>query len=173
MLVTLKFFLVIVIIISSAYLGFLKSISYVKREKSLRDICIFFNRIKSEILYTQNTLPNVYESSRQDLEEDIKNMLGAISTDMLICKDKFSIEKSIEKNVDSIKCLEEIDKNYIKKGLKNLGKTDLEGQENLIKNTLSLLEVQLKDATKMKEKNAKLYKKLGVVIGLFIVIIVI
>ncbi len=171
MIVILKLLLIVVIITGSSYLGYLKSISYVKREKILKDFNIFFNRIKSEINYMQSTVPNLIENNRQDLDEDIKDSLGAISTDMLITASAFQIEKSIEKNIDNIKYLEEIDKNYIKKGLNGLGKTDEKGQENLISNTMKLLEMQISEASISKVKNSKLYKNLGFLFGMFVVVI--
>lgn len=173
MIVVIKLILVIIILVASAHLGYIKSLLYIKREKALRDFSIFFNRIKAEILYTQNTVPNLIENNRQDLICEVKNSLGAISTDILINNNKFDIEKSIEKNIDEIKCLEETDKNYIIKGLNILGKTDIEGQQNLIENTISLLDIQIKNAMDMENKNSKLYKKLGVLLGLFLVVIVV
>lgn len=173
MIVFFKIICALVIILASSYLGYNKASLYSKREKVIRDFSIFFNRIKAEILYTQNTVPNLIENNRQDLYIDVKNSLGAISTDMLINESKFSIEKSIEKNINEIKCLEETDKNYIIKGLNFLGKTDIEGQQSIIENTISLLDIQIKDAKDMENKNSKLYKKLGILLGIFLVVIVI
>ena len=173
MITFIKLLLIIIILTSCTYLGYIKSISYIKREKILRDFSIFFNRIKAEIVYTQNTVPNLIENNRQDLSLEIKNALGAISTDILINKTPFNIQKSIEKNINDIKFLEETDKNYIIKGLNILGKTDIDGQQNLINNTISLLDIQIKNALDMENKNSKLYKKLGILLGLFLVIVVI
>lgn len=54
-----------------------------------------------------------------------------------------------------------------------LGKTDSEGQVNHIEEIKELLSIQLKNANLEKEKNEKLYKTLGMTIGLTIVIILI
>ena len=51
--------------------------------------------------------------------------------------------------------------------------TDIEGQISQIKVTESFLEKQIKQAQEEKNKNERLYKKLGTTIGLAIVIILI
>lgn len=171
MIIFLKSVLIIIIIFGCSYLGYLKSISFIKREKILKDFDIFFNRIKNEICYMQTTVPNLIENNRQDLDIEIKNALGAISTDMLITNSLFQIEKSIEKNIDKIKNLNSMDKNYIIKGLNGLGKTDEKGQESLICNTVKFIDMQIEEASNLKNKNAKLYKNLGFLFGMFVVIV--
>ena len=54
-----------------------------------------------------------------------------------------------------------------------LGKTDLEGQISEIKLVQNFLNTQIDLAEKEKQKNEKLYKTLGGVIGLAIVIILV
>ena len=54
-----------------------------------------------------------------------------------------------------------------------LGKTDLEGQVSEIKLVQNFLNTQIDIAEKEKQKNEKLYKTLGGVIGLAIVIILV
>ena len=56
---------------------------------------------------------------------------------------------------------------------KMLGQTDVEGQISQIEITENFLEKQIKEAQQEKNKNEKLYRKLGTTIGLAIVIILI
>ena len=77
-------------------------------------------------------------------------------------------EKAIDKSETS---LNNEDKNIIKSLGKMLGKTDLEGQVSEIKLVQNFLNNQIENAEKEKQKNEKLYKTLGGVIGLAIVII--
>ena len=56
---------------------------------------------------------------------------------------------------------------------KMLGQTDIEGQISQIEITESFLEKQITQAEQEKNKNEKLYRKLGTTIGLAIVIILI
>ena len=54
-----------------------------------------------------------------------------------------------------------------------LGKTDKEGQISRLELTKTFIEMQIENAKVEEQKNAKLYKTLGAVIGLAIVIILI
>jgi stage III sporulation protein AB len=54
---------------------------------------------------------------------------------------------------------------------KLLGKTNLEGQVREIELTQSFLKKQIEDAEQERQKNEKLYKTLGMTIGLAIVIL--
>ena len=56
---------------------------------------------------------------------------------------------------------------------KMLGQTDVEGQISQIEITENFLEKQIKEAQQEKNRNEKLYRKLGTTIGLAIVIILI
>ncbi len=61
--------------------------------------------------------------------------------------------------------------------LKNLGKllgtSDIDGQISQIELTQDFLEIQLKNAEEEKQKNEKLYQKLGSIVGLGLVVILI
>ena len=63
------------------------------------------------------------------------------------------------------------DKYTLKTLSKLLGQTDVEGQISQIDITQKFLEEQIKEASEQKQKNEKLYGKLGTTIGLAIVII--
>ena len=56
---------------------------------------------------------------------------------------------------------------------KMLGQTDIEGQVSQIEVTQEFLENQIEQAQEEKNKNEKLYSRLGTTIGLVIVIILI
>lgn len=51
--------------------------------------------------------------------------------------------------------------------------SDLEGQISQIEITEQFLETQIKQAEEEKQKNEKLYQKLGVIVGLAIVVILV
>ncbi len=61
--------------------------------------------------------------------------------------------------------------------LKNLAKllgiSDIDGQISQIEMTQNFLDTQLKQAQEEKQKNEKLYQKLGTIIGLAIVVMLI
>ena len=65
------------------------------------------------------------------------------------------------------------DKDILKKLGKLLGQTDVEGQVSEIEVTENFLNMQIEKAEEDKKKNQKLYKTLGITIGLIFVIILI
>lgn len=69
--------------------------------------------------------------------------------------------------------LTEEDKNVLFMLSKMLGQTDVEGQISQIEVTEEFLEKQIKEAEEEKNRNEKLYSRLGTTIGLAIVIILI
>ena len=74
-------------------------------------------------------------------------------------------------NISDIKEITDYDKNVFISTLKNLGRTDLEGQINIIENGINIIENQIKEANDIKLKNSKLYKTVGAIAGIMIVII--
>jgi len=89
---------------------------------------------------------------------------------MKFCAAGDAWNKAIDTNILNI--VEE-DKNILKNLSKLLGATDLQGQISQIDVTSSFLEEQIKKAEKEREKNEAMYRKLGMIIGLTIVIVVI
>ncbi len=77
-------------------------------------------------------------------------------------------EEAIDQSQTS---LSKEDKYVLKTLSKLLGQTDIEGQIAQIEITQKFLETQIKEAQEEKQKNEKLYSKLGTTIGLAIVII--
>ena len=165
-----KIIIAIAILFITSYMGMELANSLKSREEVLTDMITFLRLVQNEMMYMLNSLPTAYEMSRQRLKTELKNVLGAISLDM----SEFGVEKidaSITNNINSIKSLNEYDKEIIISTLKNLGRSDLESQYNIIENAISIINKQIKEANEIKNKNSKVYKTIGVITGLMIVII--
>lgn len=160
-----------VIIILSGYIGIYKAKSLKSREYILRDMVTFLNLVENEIKYMMSILPNAYESSRQKLITSLKDVIGQIVIDMLNSHSEVCIEQSIVNNISKLNELTEYDKNIIISILKNLGRSDIDGQINIIQNGIKVLENQIIEASDIKNKNSKLYKTVGIITGVMIVII--
>ena len=159
-----KFVISIGIIAGCSYIGIYKSKALKSREYILRDMVTFLGLVENEIKYMLSILPNAYESARQKLITSLKDKMGIIVVDMLNLENEYLIDQSIVKNISDIKEITDYDKNVFISTLKNLGRTDLEGQINIIEN-------QIKEANDIKLKNSKLYKTVGAIAGIMIVII--
>ena len=166
----IKIIISIVILFITSYIGIEMAGALKSREEILTDMITFLRLVQNEMMYMLNSLPIAFEMSRQRLNTELKNVLGAISLDM----SEFGVEKidaSITNNVNSIKCLNDYDKEIIISTLKNLGRSDLESQYNIIENGITIINKQIKEANEIKNKNSKVYKTIGVITGLMIVII--
>ena len=166
-----KFVISIGIIAGCSYIGIYKSKALKSREYILRDMVTFLGLVENEIKYMLSILPNAYESARQKLITSLKDKMGIIVVDMLNLENEYLIDQSIVKNISDIKEITDYDKNVFISTLKNLGRTDLEGQINIIENGINIIENQLKEANDIKLKNSKLYKTVGAIAGIMIVII--
>lgn len=159
------------VVACATLLGFIKAKKLSEREYILREFVVFLNNLKNEIRYMLTILPNAYEIARIPLKTKLKNALGAISTDMLDSNEPFKIEKSITENILAIDELSEYDRSIIIATLKNLGMTNVEGQCNIIDNTISVIENQINEASMIKNKNSKMYRAVGALSGIILVII--
>lgn len=128
----------------------------------------FLTSVENEIKYCLSLLPNAYEVSRLRLNTVLKDAIGNIVVDML---KNDNIDKSIVENISKIEGLLDYDKNVIISTLKNLGRSNVEGQINIIQNNISILENQIKEANEVKLKSSKMYRTIGTISGLIIVVL--
>lgn len=166
-----KIILCFVIVALCGYIGNLKSKKLKDREYILRESITFLNLVGNEIRYMMNILPNAYESARLKLTTSLKDAMGQIVVDMLTFESYTLVDQSIVRNISNIDELTEYDKNVFISTLKNLGRSDLDSQTNIIENGVEILGNQVKEANEFKLVNSKLYRTMGIITGLMIVII--
>ena len=166
----LKFILLFVLFCTSTIIGVLISKKYSNRVRILRDLKDALNIFEVKINFSFETIPEIFNEiankfngiTGKFFEDAVKNM----NYSNMSAGDAW--EKSIEKNGD---CLKKDDVNSIKALGKLLGKTDVDGQINQIELVSSYIERQINEATDEKNKNEKMYQKLGAIVGLVIVIV--
>ena len=168
--IVIKFIILGAILIGTSYIGVLISKKYLNRLIDLKEMKKGLNFFEEKIKFTYEPIPEVFEEISSKINSNIGNIFYNASKEM---KNK-SAGEAWESSVDSAKSdftKEDID---IIKGLaKMLGKTDLDGQVSEIRLTDKFLDVQIKEAERERSKNAKLYKTLGVTVGLALVIILV
>ncbi|MDD3303736.1 MAG: stage III sporulation protein AB [Clostridia bacterium] len=167
----IKLILAVGIVGITAYIGNLKAGKLKQREYILREMVTFLNLVKNEIKYMMSILPNAYESSRQKLVTPLKESIGQIVNDMISFENMDVIDRSIVENISKLHSLTDYDKNVISSTLKNLGRNDLESQINIIENGITILDNQIKEANDVKITNSKLYRTIGTITGIMIVVI--
>ena len=150
--IVFKIFISILIVGITSYLGFSGARKLRKREDTLRECITFFNMVENEIRYMLSILPNAYEVARQKLNSDLKIAIGQIVVDMLESDSYELVNQSIVNNISTIGELTPYDKNIIISTLKNLGKSDLEAQINILENAKEVILAQINEAQVYKNK---------------------
>ncbi len=167
---TLKWIIYVLIFATSTGLGILYSQKYQKRVNELKDFKTALNMLKTKIRFTYAPLKEIF----YDISKSITSKTGKIFEEAADYMDKVGATDSWTSAVKSAElCVTKEDKEVICQFGKLLGKTDLDGQLNEIELSLNFLETQIQKAEEEKNKNAKLYKSLGVIAGAGIIIILI
>lgn len=165
----LKIFILMLIFGICASLGILKSKTYENRAVELKKIKAGLEVLKTKIEFTYEPIKEIFTEISKIVYEKNENIFAETVKQM----EKDGVAESwniaVSKNIN----LNEEDKNTIKMFGKLLGKTDKAGQINEINITSKLLDCLIEKAEEEKNKNCKLFKTLGSLIGIGICIILI
>ena len=166
----IKYFMLLFVLIGSSYIGRCIAKKYSYRLEELEEMKNILNIFKSKIRFTYEPIPEIFKEMASNTKENIGQIFEKAEKDM---KD-FSAGEAWEKAVQTSETnLTDEDKHVLLMLSKMLGQTDVEGQISQIEITENFLKKQIKEAQQEKNKNEKLYRKLGTTIGLAIVIILI
>ena len=164
----IKYIMLFFILASCSLIGRYLAKKYVIRVIDLEEMKNALNMFKAKIKFTYQPMPEVFEEISQNTAEGVKEIFILAKEKM----NKMPASKAWEEAVEETRTgFTKEDKYVIKTLSKLLGQTDIEGQISQIEITEKFLETQLKQAQEEKNKNEKLYSKLGTTIGLAIVII--
>lgn len=158
------------IFLTCSAIGVLKSQKYIHRVNELKEFKNALNMFKTKIKFTYEPLPEIFKQISCRIEPSIGSIFKIASYNMNFFPAGDAWNKAIDTDILSIN-LE--DKKLLKDLSKLLGATDIEGQISQIEVTENFLDEQIKKAEKEREKNELMYRKLGMIIGLGIVIILI
>lgn len=168
----IKYIFLLTILLLAICIGNLMSKKYINRVKELIQIKLALNIIKSKIKFTQIPLKDIFEQIYKTTEEsNIKNFWKNTINGL---NKNFEIETAWGKAIDETETnLIKEDLNILREMGKMLGKTDVDGQVSNLDIASTFIDTQIKKAEIEKQNNSKLYKTLGVVSGLSIIIILI
>lgn len=168
--VFIKLFILLLVFGSSLSIGILISKKYSNRVIELKDMKNALNMFETKIRYTYESIPDIFKEIASKMQNNIGDIFIKSAEKM----------QSIPAGDAWVTCVSEIETNFtiedkrVLKGLgRLLGKTDIEGQISEIELVNNFLNTQIQEAEIEKNKNEKLYKTLGGVIGLTLVIILI
>ena len=165
-----KMFILILIFLSSLQAGKIISKKYFGRVAELKDMKNALNMFLTKIRFTYESVPESFREIGNSIDGNVGKMFR-ISSELMKYKSAGDAwEETIDKSQTNLK---EEDKDILKNFGRLLGKTDLEGQISEIKLVQEFLNTQIEIAETERQKNEKLYRTLGGVIGLAIVIILV
>ena len=163
-----KCMLLILIFFLSSAIGIMIAKVYENRVKELKEFKNVLNIMKTKMKFTYEPLEEIFKEISSNNSTKIEEIFGKMSNQILYEQVKNVWEDCIQEADISIN---QEDKDVLKKLGKLLGQTDVEGQVSEIDVTQSFLDVQIEKAEEEKKKNQKMYKTLGIVVGLVFVII--
>ena len=164
----IKMFLLISIFVCSLYIGILISKKYSNREKELIELQNALNMLEAKIKFTYEPLADLF----LDISESIKNNIGQIFEKAQHKMNIIGVGQAWNNAVEDTNTdLTEEDKNILKGLGRLIGKTDIEGQISEIELLKNFIVKQTEKAKIEREKNEKIYKTLGGIAGMAIVII--
>ena len=166
----IKLFILFLIFLSSLKAGKIIAKKYSNRVDNLKEMKNALNMFLTKIKFTYESVPETFNEIGNNINGDIGKIFRNASEIMKEKSAKDAWEEVVDKTGTS---LTKEDKSIIKNLGRMLGKTDLEGQVSEIKLVQDFLNTQIEIAEKEKQKNEKLYKTLGGVVGLAIVIILV
>ena len=156
------------IFLSSSLIGILISKKYINRVNELKEFKNALNIFKTKIRYTYAPIPEIFMEISECINPSIGGVfsMAASKMNLLAAGDAWGLALKMEELSISNE-----DKLVLNNLSKLLGKTDLQGQINQIEMTEDYLDEQIRKAEKEKDKNERLYRILGMILGLAIVII--
>ena len=158
------------IFLTCSVIGILISKKYSNRVQELKEFKSALNIFKTKIRYTYDPIPEIFLDIAKNLNSNISNVfsIAANKMDILAAGDAWNLAIKFE-----MLNINDEDRMVLRNLSKLLGKTDLEGQINQIDITENYLEEQKKKAETQREKSEKMYRTLGMIIGLTIVIVLV
>lgn len=161
----IKFIILGATAIICGYIGFGVSRFYTNRSKFFKSLELLFDKLKSEISFSQNKLIEIvsnYECPSTEAKKLIQNFVDCLNFDKPISKENL---------FTGIKILHEEEKSFLEIFFKTLGKFDALNQTSQLENQKVELGGLYKKADEEAKKYAPLYSKLGIIVGLVIALV--
>lgn len=168
--VFIKAFILLLIFLASLHGGKIIAKKYSNRVSELKEMKNALNMFLTKIKFTYESVPETFKEIGNNVNGNVGQIFRLASDHMKEKSAGDAWEEVVEKTDTSLTVE---DKEIIKKLGRLLGKTDIEGQISEIKLVQDFLNTQIDVAERERQKNEKLYKTLGGVVGLAVVIILI
>lgn len=158
------------IFLSCSLIGILISKKYSNRVNELKEFKNALNIFKTKIRYTYEPIPEIFKEISKNVNSNVSSVFKSAAEKMEFCPAGEAWNLALK--LDNLN-IDDEDRNALNNLSKLLGKTDLEGQLSQIEMTSDFLDKQIRKAENQKEKSERMYRTLGMIIGMAIVIILI
>ena len=166
----IKIFVLFLVFLISTYIGVLISNKYLNRVKDLKEIKKALNMFLNKMKFTYEPIPQIFNDISNKTNENISYVFKEASNKMKEMPADIAWKYSLKSSNTS---LTKEDKETLKGLGDMLGKLDIDGQVSQIELINNFIDTQIESAEEEKKKYVKMYKTLGITVGLTIVIILI
>lgn len=163
----------IIIVLGCTYFGIYFGENFKRRNTQLNQFLKAILILNNEVIYAQSPIPQALSSISSKFNDAIGKLLEGISN-RLIDEKNDSVYEAYLDEYNALKdkfFLKEDDERVIEDFFKSLGETAMYGQDKIFKLTIDNLKRNCEVAKEMEVKNVKMYRALGVSIGIMIVIV--
>ncbi|MCK9216724.1 MAG: stage III sporulation protein SpoIIIAB [Firmicutes bacterium] len=164
-----------IIILSSSLIGILLANKYIIRIKILKTFRFSIQLLETEIVFTSTPLPYAFNHISSKIDKPWNAFFHEVSENLLK-RNFFTMEEawnSAMNNHLDLPFFKKSDIELIKNFGKVLGKSDTEDQKKHFLLVYAQLDRHEEEAEIEKKKNVKMYKSLGLLLGIAIYIILI
>lgn len=164
----------IIVLFSSGFLGYVLSRDCARRPQQLRDLQSLFQMLENQISFMSEILSDAFEiicrNSSSEAAAFFETAAGYLKNDRGIDA-RGAWERAVKDNIKST-ALGREDIEILFSFGRMLGGSDLDGQVKNIRLTRSQLELQERKAEEFRTKNERMYRSLGILGGIAVVIII-
>lgn len=175
MFLIVKILLLFLVLVISTLIGFFISNRFSERVRELEDLIMALELFETKISYTYDSLIETFTYIADNLKTKIYRIFF-ITAEHLRENNNLSAGDVFRNVIDEEKIFLELNKKDIEilKSLSvSLGQVDLETQLKNINLVSELLNKQLNESYEEKNKNFKMYRNMGVLTGLVLIILLV
>ena len=166
----IKYVFLVFIFIGCTSIGYILSKKFRNRVSELKEFKSAINIMKNKIKFTYKPLQEIFGEISKIAKNGISDLFKQASLNVkgMNAKDAWNI--AIEDSKNYLDFNKE-DLNIIKSIGNMLGKTDINGQVSELDLSMGLIDLQIDKAEEYCKKNERMYKSLGSIVGLAVIII--
>ena len=167
----LRYLFLFGIVAGSTSIGFILSKGYSDRLEELNAFNTLVNILQNTIKFTKLPISDVFEQiGNITIKTRVKNIFINCSEKLKDMSLENAWKRAIDEEIYYLNMKNE-DFDVIETLGNTLGKTDINGQMSELNQFKERLNIQIKQAEDEKRKNSKMFKSLGTIVGLVIVVL--